>query len=90
MCAVHGHASGKKRRKWRTGEPEEGGRKVSEVVYMIVSKPPYYLPELVADSVVELAQMAGVEADSIYSIMSRNKKKGRDGRYVRVVIDKED
>ena len=59
------------------------------VVYMMVSKPPLYLPEIVADSVVELATLAGVNADSIYSVMSRNKKRGREGRFVKVLIDEE-
>ena len=59
-------------------------------VYMRVSKPPLCLPEAVADTVTELAEMMGVSATSIYSVMSRDKEKGREGRFVKVIIDEDE
>ena len=56
-------------------------------VYMRISKPPLCLPEAVADTVVELADMVGVSANNIYAIMSHNKSKGVEGRFVKVMID---
>lgn len=63
---------------------------MSEVVYMMVSKPPYLLPEAVCDTVVELAKIAGVSENSIYSIMSRNKRRGYEGRYIKITLDEEE
>ena len=59
-------------------------------VYMRVSKPPLCLPEAVADTVVELSRMVGVKEMTIYSSMSRDKAKGIEGRFVKVMIDDDD
>jgi transposase-like protein len=40
-----------------------------------------------ADSVSELAKKLGTSANTIYVRMSRDKAKGVEGRYVKVVID---
>jgi hypothetical protein len=36
---------------------------------------------------VELAEMVGISANNIYVIMSHNKKRGVEGRFVKVMID---
>lgn len=61
-----------------------------QAVYMRISKPPLCLPEAVADTVTELAELVGVSASTIYVVMSHNKKKGVEGRFVKVMIDDEE
>lgn len=62
---------------------------MSEVYYMKVGKPPFSLPEAVADSVKELAQMTGVKAASIHSKLS-HAKQGYPSRYIRIEVYDDD
>lgn len=57
-----------------------------QVIYMRVSKPPLCLPEAVADTVKELAQITGTKAASIHSKLS-HAKQGYPTRYIRVEVD---
>lgn len=58
-------------------------------VYMKVSKDEYELPEAIADSIIELAQMLGVKRQSIYDSMKNAKKLGRITPYKKVDIGEE-
>jgi hypothetical protein len=53
-------------------------------VYMVVTNDKYELPVLVADSIAELARMAGVKPSLISSAICHAKKKGHKSIYVRV------
>ena len=58
-------------------------------VYMKVTKDEYELPEAVADSIIELAEMLGVKTQSIYDSMKHVKSRGSRSLYVKVDIGKE-
>ncbi len=55
-------------------------------VYMKVSNDKYRLPEVVADSIKELAERCGTTSGSIRSYMSHAKKQGKDIIYIKVRI----
>ena len=54
------------------------------MLYMKISLDEYELPEAVADSIVELAKMCGVTANTISSHMCHSKKTGYRCRYIKV------
>ena len=58
-------------------------------VYMKVTNDKYELPEAIADSIIELAQMLGVKTQSIYDSMKHVKSSGSRSPYVKVDIGKE-
>lgn len=55
-------------------------------IYMKVSKDEYELPEAIADSAVELAQMLGIKAQSVYDSMKHVKSRGSKSPYIKVEI----
>ena len=60
------------------------------VLYMVVSKPPYELPEVVCGSLQELAETVGMNPNHIASLMSRARKSGSFCRYIRIEVDDDD
>jgi len=61
------------------------------IVWMMVSKDKFELPEAIADSAGELARIVGISEDTIYSTVS-HMKAGRlkSGRFRRVEIEEDD
>ena len=60
-------------------------------VYMKIGKPPFYLPEAIADSCVELAEMCGVKPQTIREEISRFKGGGlKREKFCAVIIELED
>ena len=58
-------------------------------VYMKITQDKYELPEVIADSIIELARMCGVSWRTIDGALYRNKRlKGRP-KYIAVKIDEE-
>ena len=55
-------------------------------VYMKVSKDKYRIPEVVADSLKELAEKCGTTSGSIASYISHAKKQGKEIKYIKVKI----
>lgn len=58
-------------------------------VYMKVTKDDYELPEAVADSIMELADMLGVKRQSIYDSMRHVETRGSWSPYKKVDIGEE-
>lgn len=58
-------------------------------VYMKVTQDEYELPEVIADSIIELAQMLGVKTQSIYDSMKHVKSRGSWSPYKKVEIGDE-
>ncbi len=63
---------------------------MSKVYYMKVGKPPLMLPEAVAETVTELAELTGNTAGTIYSKMSHSKKDGTKCRFIKVEVEDEE
>lgn len=63
---------------------------MKKVIYMRIGKPPFLLPEAVADTVTELAELTGNTTNGIYSLISHNKKKGIEKYYIKVEVDDDD
>lgn len=63
---------------------------MKSVVYMKVSKDKYELPEAVAGSAAELARMVGVQENTIFIAIQRQRRYGWKGQYVRVEIGDEE
>ena len=61
-----------------------------KVMYMKVTNDKYELPEVIADTVTELARMIGVKRNVISSAISHARKKGFKSCYVKVVIESEE
>lgn len=59
-------------------------------VYMQISKPPLELPEAIADSSVELAQIVGANVNCVQQCISRRNHGAHTGRWIRVEIDDEE
>lgn len=57
---------------------------------MKIGKPPLLLPEAVADTAVELAQMTGNTVGTIYSKISHAKHNGTKSRFLKVEIEDEE
>jgi len=59
---------------------------LSKTVYMMVTRDKYSLPEAIADSVKDLAQLVDSTSGSILSTISHDKKQGRLPKYIKVEI----
>lgn len=57
------------------------------VLYLEVTQDRFELPVIVADSLQELAALAGVRKTSICHAMQNAKKKGWKSRYLRVEVE---
>ena len=61
------------------------------IVWMMVSKDKFELPEAIADSARELSEKTGVSENSIYSCVSHmNAGRLKTGRFRRVEIEEDD
>ncbi len=60
------------------------------ILYMKVSRDKYQLPEIVCESLKELAERSGVKPQTISGAMNHAKKKGGTSYYVRVEVDDEE
>lgn len=60
------------------------------ILYMKVSRDKYQLPEIVCDTLKELAERSGVKPQTISGAMNHAKRKGGTSYYVRVEVDDED
>lgn len=61
---------------------------MQQFVWMEVTRDRYELPVRIADTSEELADMCGVKADSIRSIVSRSKKLGYKWcKYIKVPVE---
>lgn len=60
-----------------------------KTVWMKVSSDKYELPEVIADSAVELAKMLNVSANSISSSIQHARVRGSRTVYKKVMIDEE-
>lgn len=58
-----------------------------QTVYMRLGKAPYFLPEAIADSGVELARITGHEVKNIYTVISKNNSEGTAGRFMKVEVE---
>ena len=61
---------------------------MGKYVYMKVTKDRYELPLVVADSVLELARMLGVDRGSIYKCLKRAKH-GSKSQYLKILVEEE-
>lgn len=61
---------------------------MSKCVYMEITLDEYELPVAVADSVVELAKLIKISADTIYNVMYHNKVRGlKRCKYIKVELE---
>nr|DAH33447.1 MAG TPA: Protein of unknown function (DUF1580) [Caudoviricetes sp.] len=59
----------------------------NKYVYVYYSKDKYRLPIAVADTAAQLAKMLSIKPKSIYQMMSRAKREGKECRFAKVKIE---
>lgn len=62
-------------------------QKKGTTVYMMLSNDEYRLPEAFSTNAEQLAQMVGVRKNNIMCSINKGAKKGREYRFIKVVID---